>query len=182
MPSNKIKTWAAALVAPCLTGPVAAEIVSSSQTHYVLRFEAPSPLPPERLWQRLVTPSSWWHPDHTYSGDAGNLTLDARAGGLWQEQWASGAVAHGTVVYIEHAKTLRLEAPFGPLQALGAHAIWTISLSPHEDGTLVVFDEIATAPQGSNMVEMAKAVDFVKSEAMRRLIAPPPSKDAELTE
>lgn len=162
--------WLAILLLPAT---VRAEILSSSDTHMTLRHEAASPLPPERLWRRLVDPASWWHPDHTYSGDAANLSLDATAGGLWREDWDGGSVSHGQVLYVNPGKTLRLEAPFGPLQALGAYTIWTISIRPAGDGSLVVFDEVSTGPPGADLARIAPAVDQVKSEAIRRLVAAP---------
>jgi uncharacterized protein YndB with AHSA1/START domain len=155
------------LLSPILS----AEVVSSSDTHFVLRQEAESSLPPEGLWQRLIRPANWWHPDHTYSGDASNLSLVAEAGGLWREDWPGGSVAHGEVKAVRHGELLRLEAPFGPLQGLGAYTIWTITIEPAEGGSRVIFDEVATAPPGSGMTEMAKAVDYVKGEGIRRLVS-----------
>ncbi len=154
-----------------LSQTLPAEILSSSDTHFVLRQEAASSLPPDRLWQRLIRPADWWHPDHTYSGDASNLSLVAEAGGLWREDWSAGSVAHGEVKYVRHGEVLRLEAPFGPLQGLGAYTIWTITIEPAGGGSKVVFDEIATAPPGSDMAEMAKAVDYVKTEGIGRLVS-----------
>lgn len=151
-----------------------AEIVSSSETHFTLRHEATSPLSPERLWEKLIRPASWWHPDHSYSGDAGNLSLDAQAGGLWREDWDGGSVSHGRVLLVIPGKTLRLEAPFGPLQGLGAYTVWTISIAAGDGGSVVVFDEVATGPSTAKLAEVAGAVDFVKSEAIRRLVAEKP--------
>jgi uncharacterized protein YndB with AHSA1/START domain len=148
-----------------------AEVVDASATYYRLRHEATSSRSPDALWQRLVDPASWWHPDHTYSGDATNLSLDLRPGGLWLETWDGGAVAHGEVLLVQRGKTLRLNAPFGPLQGIGAYTIWTITIEPSEEGSLVVFDEVSTAPDPANMTELAKAVDFVKTEAITRLVA-----------
>ncbi len=146
-----------------------ADIVSASDKHFVLRHEGTTSLPPAAAWERLVEPASWWHPDHTYSGDAGNLSLELRAGGLWREEWQGGSVAHGTVVFVDTGKALRMEAPFGPLQGIGAYVIWTITLEPVADGTRIVFEESAMGPPGGDYAELAKAVDFVKGEAMRRL-------------
>ncbi len=146
-----------------------ADIVSASDTHFVLRHEGTTSLSPAAAWERLVEPASWWHPDHTYSGNAGNLSLELTAGGLWREEWEGGSVAHGTVVFVDAGKTLRLEAPFGPLQGIGAYVIWTITLEPLADGTRIVFEESAIGPPGGDYAELAKAVDFVKAEAMRRL-------------
>ena len=146
-----------------------AEITSSSSTHFVLRHEAKSELAPANLWERLIQPATWWHPDHTYSGDAGNLSLDAQAGGLWREDWDGGSITHGQVLLVETGKKLRLEAPFGPLQELGVYCVWTITITADGDGSLVEFGEIASGPPGANLGEMAKAVDFVKNEAIERL-------------
>ena len=164
-----------ALVTGCLMSSAAhAEIVSATTTHFELRHEAASPLAPDALWRRLVHPAGWWHPDHTYSGDAGNLTLDLQAGGQWREDWEGGSVAHGRVLFVEHGKRLRLEAPFGPLQGLGAYAIWTITIEAKGEGATVIFDEVASGPPGSDMAEIAKAVDFVKAEAIARLVGDSP--------
>lgn len=159
------------ILATCLLVPATsgAEILSSSDTHFVLRHEAKSRLPSDKLWRRLLDPATWWHPDHTYSGDSGNLSLDAQAGGLWREDWEGGSMAHGSVLYVETGKVLRLEAPFGPLQALGAYTIWTITIKPDGEGSVVVFDEVSSGPSTAKLAEIAKDVDFVKGEAINSL-------------
>lgn len=147
----------------------AAEVVSSSASHYVLRHEASTALSADALWDRLVQPATWWHPDHTYSGDAENLSLDLKPGGLWLETWDGGAVAHGEVLLVQDGNVLRLNAPFGPLQGVGAHTIWTITIEATDTGAVVRFDETATAPPTAKLDELAPAVDYVKTEAIRRL-------------
>ncbi len=156
-----------------LTGPAAgnAEVISVSDTHFALRHEARSNLSPQQIWDRLVQPSTWWHPDHTYSGDAANLSLDLQAGGLWREDWDDKSVAHGRVLFVDPGKVLRLDAPFGPLQGLGAYTVWTITITPDEDGSVVVFDEVSTGSPVAKLTDVASAVDYVKGEAIRRLTA-----------
>lgn len=156
-----------------LTAPaVHAEIVSSSPTHFVLRNETITRLSAEAAWTRLTDPASWWHPDHTYSGDSANLSLDVSAGGLWREDWDGGSVSHGRVLMVATGKALRMEAPFGPLQGVGAYTIWTITITPADGGAVIVFDEIATGPPTAKLDELAPAVDYVKGEALRRLATP----------
>jgi len=147
------------------------EITSSSAGHYVLHHEASSSRTAAELWQRLVRPESWWSPDHTYSGDASNLSFNAVAGGEWREDWDGGSVIHGRVIFVRDGSMLRLEAPFGPLQAAGAYTIWTITVEPTESGSRVTFDESAIAPADAALDSLAQAVDQVKSEAIRRLVA-----------
>ncbi|MEO0981702.1 MAG: SRPBCC domain-containing protein [Pseudomonadota bacterium] len=163
--------FAAALV---LAAPVAAaEVTASGPDHYVLKHEAVSDLAPEALWKKLIRPETWWHPDHTYSGDAANLELDAAAGGLWREVWEGGSVSHGQVLLAKPGEQLRLDAPFGPLQEMGVAVVWTITLSAEGAGTKVVFDEVASGSSASGLDAIAPAVDFVKSEAIARLTASP---------
>ena len=153
------------------SGAVQSDIVEAAPDHYVLKAEAVSPHSPEEVWARLIEPAKWWHPDHTFSGSAANLSLDLQAGGLWREDWDGGSVRHGEVVLVYEGKQLRLDAPFGPLQGIGAKTTWTITLTPEGEGTKVTFDEIAYGTEASKLDELAPAVDFVKTEAIRRLTA-----------
>lgn len=155
-------------------GGAAADIVEATPERYVLRQEASSVLAADALWARLIKPASWWHPDHTYSGDAANLSLEATAGGLWREDWQGGSVLHGQVLLVLDGSTLKLDAPFGPLQDLAVTVVWTISVTPEGGGSRVVFDEIANGTAASKLDTLAPAVDFVKTEAIRRLTATTP--------
>ena len=124
----------------------------------------------ETVWTKLIDPSIWWHPEHTYSGSADNLTLDLSAGGFWKEEWDAGSVLHGHVLMYQKNKTLRLNAPFGPLQNMGVNVVWTITLEPAENGgTKIQFSEKANGNESSNLNEIAQAVDYVKQQAIERL-------------
>ncbi|MEE4145214.1 MAG: hypothetical protein V2I26_10485 [Halieaceae bacterium] len=151
--------------------PANAEVIAASPDHYTLRHEAVSPLAPDALWNRLVHPESWWSPVHSYSGDAANLSLDLRAGGLWKEEWDGGSVAHGYVLYVNPGEQLRLEAPFGPLQSMAVNVVWTISVRAEGTGSKVIFDEVANGSEASRLDTIAGTVDGVKAEALRRLVA-----------
>ena len=148
-----------------------ADVLAASPGHYTLRHEAVSPLAPDAVWNRLVHPETWWSPAHSYSGDAANLSLDLRAGGLWKEEWDGGSVAHGAVLYINPGTQLRLDAPFGPLQSMAVNVVWTITILPEGTGSKVIFDEVANGSDASNLDRIAGVVDGVKAEAMRRLVA-----------
>lgn len=147
-----------------------ADIVKTSADHYTLKHEATSEMTPDLLWARLIKPEVWWHPEHSYSGVAANLSLDATAGGLWREDWADGSVAHGQILSVQTGKQLRLNAPFGPLQGLGVNVVWTITITPDGEGSKVIFDEVANGTPESGLDALAPAVDFVKGEAIKRLV------------
>ena len=162
---------AALLLVAALSASAHAEVISASPDHYELKQEAVSTLAPGELWDRLIHPELWWHPDHTYSGTSEHLSLDPKAGGLWKETWANGSVAHGTVLTVVHGKMLRLDAPFGPLQGMAVSVIWTITLVPEGKGTRVVFAETANGATASALDQLAPAVDGVKTEAIKRLVS-----------
>ena len=53
-----------------------AEVLAAAPDHYELKQEAVSTLTPGELWDRLIHPEVWWHPDHTFSGASEHLSLD----------------------------------------------------------------------------------------------------------
>jgi len=163
------------LLATAIAGlPASAEIVSATADHYTLRHEAVSDLGVEETWERLIQPETWWHPDHTYSGNAEHLWLNPNAGGPWMESWEGNVVEHGRVLSILENRMLRLDAPFGPLQGLGVQVVWTITLEadPANGGTKIVFDEVANGSSQSGLAQIAPAADMVKQQAIERLAAP----------
>ena len=155
-----------------LGAPAGAEVIAASPQHYTLKHEASSALPADEMWDRLLAPETWWSSDHTWSGDAANLSLDAQAGGLWREDWEGGSVAHGKVLSVINGKSITLDAPFGPLQSMAVDVVWTISITPEGDGSKVTFDEVANGSAASALDAVAPAVDGVKAEALRRLTSP----------
>lgn len=156
-----------------LIGGASAEVVAAAPDHFTLRLEAETELTPDEVWARLIDPPSWWLPDHTYSGDSANLSIDPVAGGLWQETWDGGSVWHGSVLRAEPGKILVLNAPFGPLQGLAVTSVWTISLDAQDSGgTRITFDHVTTGSSASGLAGMAPAVDSVKAEALQSLARP----------
>lgn len=146
-----------------------AEVTAVNKSHFTLKLVAQSPYSSEQVWKKLLKPERWWQSSHTYSGDAGNLTIEAKAGGYWREDWEGGSVLHGTILNIQENKLLRLSAPFGPLQELAVETVWTITLTPTDTGTKITFDFIANGNQESGLDNLASAVNYVKGEALKNL-------------
>ncbi|MEO0367366.1 MAG: hypothetical protein AAF197_01125 [Pseudomonadota bacterium] len=127
-----------------------AAVKSKSADQYHLMHTAESNLSAEDLWQRLLRPQDWWDDSHTYSGNADNLSLQPVAGGHWLEKWGENSVVHGQVMLVLDGKQLRLTAPFGPLQGLGVSVVWTITIEPQGEGSIVTFEEIASGTPASD--------------------------------
>lgn len=148
-----------------------AVVVDSRADYYLLKHQGESSLSAEKLWQKLIKPATWWHPNHTYSGDASKLSLELQPGGKWIEVWGNNFVEHGRVISVIEGKQIRLEAPFGPLQEMAVTVIWTININPKGKGSTVTFNEIANGSSQSGLDKIADAVDGVKQQAIDRLVA-----------
>lgn len=166
-----MKLAAALAAGTCLLFSAAsADIVDQSTDGFALHWDAPVMQSPEDLWTRIITPSAWWSSDHTYSGDAANLTLEAKAGGCWCETWDGGEVEHGRVLAIQPGKQIVIAAPFGPMQSMAVTAVMTISISETDNGeTLLTKDFVATGASFQNLDELAPIVHMVQGEAFKTL-------------
>jgi len=86
---------------------------------------------PDKVYAELIQPGHWWSSVHTFSKNATNLTLDAKAGGCWCEKMPNGgSVQHLTVVFADPGNALVLRGALGPMQGLGVDGALTIELKP----------------------------------------------------
>ena len=128
--------------------------------------------PPARTWRAITRIQDWWSSEHTWSGDAAHMRLDAQAGGLWSERWGDGqSVQHGQVVFCQPGKVLRLDARLGPLQALPLAAVLTFTTDKAEGGTTLHLTYRVAGPPDANLERSAAPVDAVLAEQMQRLKA-----------
>ena len=165
-----IRTALMVAAAAALTAPASAEIRDYSPDGFALHWEAPVMQSREALWDKLVTPSRWWSSDHTYSGDAANLTLELAPGGCWCETWDGGQIQHGRVLAVQPGKQLVISAPFGPMQSMAVNAVMTISIGETETGeTMLIKDFVATGASFQKLDELAQVVHMVQGQAFKRL-------------
>ncbi|MBB4840962.1 uncharacterized protein YndB with AHSA1/START domain [Sphingomonas kyeonggiensis] len=145
-----MKAYSLVALALVAASPAAAEVTASTETSFTVTEKVTVAAPAAKVWATLVAPSLWWNKDHTWSGSAANLSLDPRPGGCWCEKLPKGGgVEHMRVVYAAPGEMLRLTGGLGPLQAMPASAVMTVTLTPGADGksTAVTFEyAVAGAP------------------------------------
>ena len=113
---------------------------------------------------------TWWHPDHTFSGDAGNLRIEARANGCFCEKLDNGGeVRHLTVVNVEPGRMLRMTGGLGPLQGLAVTGTLTLAFSEEDGRTQVALTYAVAGYRPGGLAEWAAAVDGVLSDQLARL-------------
>lgn len=157
--------------------PAVAEVKSAGEAHFVAESVATVEAPPAETYKMLVRIGEWWSSAHTYSGDAANMSLDAKAGGCFCETWSGpqprggGSVEHGRVLLAMPGSTLRLAAALGPLQAEGVVGTLTWSLKAVDGGTEITQTYVVGGYLRGGGERIAPLVDQVLAEQLAGLRA-----------
>lgn len=182
--------FSSALIAACavpflFAQPVSAEVIKQDEGGFVTRNAVVVKAAPFEAWQALITPSKWWNPSHTWSADAENLYISAQAGGCFcellpvskdaPEGIRRGSAHHMTVVLADPARVLRMRGGLGPLQSESADGVLTITLTPSDKGTVIVFEYVVGGYMRFGTAEIAKVVDGMMNQqlaGLARLLGP----------
>jgi Polyketide cyclase / dehydrase and lipid transport len=148
----------------------AAEVVSVAGNGFEVRETVHTAAAADKVYALMLLPAHWWSSDHTFSGSAANLTLDARAGGCWCESLpGGGSVEHLRVVYVSPAKSLRLRGALGPFQGLAVDGAMTWSVKSVADGTDITFTYTLGGYAKDGFDELSKAADRVLGAQIEQL-------------
>lgn len=148
-----------------------AEIVNAGPSGFNLRHvvDVPSVAPP-LVWAALSDVSKWWDPEHTYSGDARNLSLEPTVRGCFCEKLSLYAgIEHGTVVYAQPAKILRLIGALGPLQEFGVTGSLTWQIESAGGGSRITMTYNVGGYADRPLSDWAPIVDEVLVVQAQRL-------------
>jgi hypothetical protein len=158
-----------ALIAALVT-QVEAKVADSSSGGFTIKHTMEIEAPPAGAFNVFVEKiGAWWDPQHTYSGDSTNLSIDARPNGCFCEKIRSNAgIAHMTVLYVDAGRVIRLSGGLGPLQAYAVSAAMTVQFSEVANRTLVDFTYTVGGYVPQGLDKLAPVVDKVLVEQMGR--------------
>jgi uncharacterized protein YndB with AHSA1/START domain len=153
-------SWTAAQSAPQVT-----------PNGFLVKFEVSVNAPATKVYDALVGQiGSWWDSEHTYSGDAKNLSIDARPGGCFCERLPNGGgIEHARVIYIAPPEILRLSGALGPLQASGVAGTLTWKLTSGTDNTRVQLSYSVGGFIDGGFEKIAPLVENVLRQQLDRL-------------
>ena len=193
------KAGAAALGLIALTcgAPATAEVTQATDNGFVSRNEVVVEASPKEVWLALISPADWWRSEHSWSGEAKNLSLTPKAGGCFCETipevdepgrfTLEGSVEHMRVVQAYPETALRMVGNLGPLQSEPVTGVLTIAISKAETGTRIVWEYNVGGPMRYEMPVISKAGDGVMGAQLAALAkplvviavpAPPPAPSA----
>lgn len=153
-------------------GAAQAEVKSSGPNGFAIENKAVVAARPAEVFDLLARPSAWWNPAHSYTGNAGNMTLDLRPGGCFCEREAAGggiAVEHARILFVQPGTMLRMQGGLGPLQEEGSVGTLTWKLRAVEGGTEVTQLYVVGGYIRGGAERLAPAVDRVLAEQLERL-------------
>ena len=160
-----------------LSGMTAQSAPQVTQNGFLVKFEVRINAPAAKVYEALVGQvGSWWNPEHTYSHDAKNLSIDARPGGCFCEKLPNGGgIEHLRVVYVAPPQVVRFSGALGPLQASGVAGSMTWKLTGGPDNTRLDlsysvggfipggFEKIAPAVEGMLREQLDRLKQFIET-------------------
>jgi len=162
--------------------PAAAEVTGSGPLGFVSRHEVVVKASPKEVWLALIAPARWWTPDHTWSGDAANLSLTPQAGGCFCEKipevdepgrfTLEGSVEHMRVIQAYPEVALRMQGALGPLQSEPVIGVLTIAISKTDGGTRIVWEYNVGGAMRYEVPVISRAVDAVMGIQLASLAKP----------
>ena len=166
----KLVTCAALVALAAVARPAAADVVSVAGNGFEIRETVHTAASADKAYAALLQPARWWSSDHTFSGNAANLLLDARAGGCWCETLpGGGSVEHLRVVFVSPGKALRLRGALGPFQGLAVDGVMTWSVKGGAEGADISITYAIGGYNKDGFDELSKAADHVLGEQLERL-------------
>jgi hypothetical protein len=149
-----------------------AEVSSSSDAGFTVTQAVTTKASVKRSWQGMMGHiDQWWHPDHTWSGDAGNLYIKPRIGGCFCERLEPrGEVEHLRIIYINPGKEVRFDGALGPLQSMAAQGRMIWKVDPAPDGSTITFTYMVSGSLEGGFAPIAPAVDGVLQQQIGRLV------------
>lgn len=154
-----------------------AEVVSVDEHGFGVRHSRAVAAAPEEAYRVLTGEvSQWWESAHTWSGEAANLSIEARPGGCFCERLPEGGwVEHLRIVYLAPGKAVRLRGALGPLGQMGLDGAMSWTIEPAEGGGATLgFSYIVNGHLPGGFEGLAPVVDGVigaQIDALAALLA-----------
>jgi uncharacterized protein YndB with AHSA1/START domain len=164
---NKFAAVGVMLLVP---GCAMSAVADSSSAGFTVKLTYTVKAPPADVYRRFIHIGEWWNPQHTFSGDSHNLTIEEKPMGCFCEKLPNqGAVRHMEVLTLIPGRTVVLSGALGPLQSLAAVGTLSVQLSAADNGTKMDVTYAVGGYLASGMNTFAAPVDSVLQDQFTRL-------------
>ena len=146
-----------------------AAIIKSSEAGFIIEHSANVDQSNTSVFSNMTDQiDQWWNPDHSYSGNSTNMTLDQQC---FCERWDDNLVFHlNTLTWIKNSQVV-LQGGLGPLKDFGLQGtmIWSL-VAPDENSTKITWKYYVNGLTDTDLVALAPVVDAVLAEQLSRLL------------
>lgn len=149
--------------------PVTAAVVDSAPNGFTVTNRVTVSTTPAKAYDAIFRIGNWWSSEHTFFGQSKNMRLENNIGGCFCEVKWKQQVLHGTVVYIDPGKTIRISTALGPLQEQGVAGALTFQVKPAADGAEIEMTYRVGGYMPGGLDKIAPIVDSVQSMIAARL-------------
>ncbi len=159
-------------VASVLLGALAAgEVIDAAANGFTVKHSTVVAATRDEVYDAAVQRiSEWWSSDHTISGDAGNLYIDAKPHGCFCERLGPDAgLIHLAVTFVNPGTILRFTGGLGPLGLMGVSGNMTWEFEDHENGMQLTLNYAVGGYLNGGLDAVAEAVDGVLVEQIENL-------------
>ena len=151
--------------------PAAAEVVSASPNGFEVRETVTLVVPADVAFDSFSKIGEWWDPEHTYTGDSKNLSLNLTPGGCFCERFpkTGGGIEHMHVTYLEPGKRVVFSGALGPLLYEATSGVMNVEIKKAAGGSQLVLDYRVAGFFNGGAEKLAPQVDEVLAGQLKRL-------------
>ena len=148
-----------------------ADVADSSASGFTVKISLSIAAQPAEAYRRFIhNIGDWWDSNHTFSGDAHNMSIEEKTLGCFCEKLpGGGAVRHLELINFAPGQNLVFSGALGPLQALAATGTMTIHFAPADAGTKLTVTYSVLGYQPAGMAAWAAPVNAMLTEQFTRL-------------
>lgn len=140
-----------------------AEVKHISDYGFIIENRVQVPSSQKMTWKALVNDvGKWWPADHSWFGEAGNFSIEAKAGGCFCEIYADNQVQHMQIEVVQPPSLLRMTGGLGPLQSMGLYGALDWKLNQTDSGTEIVLTYKVHGLNPDGFKKLAPIVDHVQ--------------------
>ena len=146
------------------TSMLKSEVISSDENAFHLKITQEVSATPSDAYTQFLNVGEWWSSEHTWFGDAKNMTIEPKAGGCFCERANGNEVMHMQVSAVFVDKEIVMLGGLGPLQKMGITGVMTWRFEMLESGKTQITNEYRVIGHGQDdMPGFAEIVNKVQT-------------------
>lgn len=160
------------LFLPMAASPGFAQVQSCGYTGFELRISKTTDKSPEDCNRAFIKEiGQWWASDHTWSGDAKNMSIDLDRNVLLERLPEGGFCNHMALEHLQPGKLILLTGGLGPLKEMGLNGTLSIRFTEKDGKTSIQVKYIVQGYCPNGFDELSAVVHEVLDMQMNRWVA-----------